>query len=64
MYTITRQIQWPDGTSIVEISEGELDYTNPDALVEKYPGEFETFDNPIEAVNTAIEICKSWRNDG
>lgn len=64
MYTITRQLQWPEGTAVVEISAGGLDYTNPDALVAKYPGEFEEFKNPIEAVETAIAICRSWRKDG
>jgi len=39
MYTVTRQIQWPDGTPVVEVSEGDINYTNPDALKEKYPGE-------------------------
>ncbi len=63
-YTVTRQLQWPDGTPVVEISAGTLDYTNPDALVAKYPGEFETFDDPREAVETAITICKAWRQDG
>jgi hypothetical protein len=64
MYTITRQLQWPEGIPVVEISDGDIDYTNPDALATKYPGEFETFDDPIETVDTAIEICKSWRGDG
>ena len=63
-YTVTRQRQWPDGTPVVEISAGGLDYTNPDALVAKYQGEFETFDDPREAVDTAIAICKAWRQDG
>jgi len=64
MYTVTRQLQWPEGTAIVEISKGSLDYTNPDALAAKYPGEFTEFSDPVEAVETAIEICRSWRNDG
>lgn len=63
-WTVTRQIQWPDGTPVVEISAGGLDYSNPDALVEKYPGEFKVFDDPREAVETAIAICRAWRNDG
>lgn len=63
-YTVTRQRQWPEGTPVVEVSAGGLDYTNPDALVEKYPGEFETFDDPREAVDAAIAICLSWREDG
>ncbi|MDP2953439.1 MAG: hypothetical protein Q8O76_09010, partial [Chloroflexota bacterium] len=63
-YTVTRQRQWPDGTPVVEVSAGGLDYTNPDALVAKYPGEFQTYDDPREAVNVAIAICEAWRKDG
>lgn len=63
-YTVTRQIQWPDGTNMVEVSVGGLDYTNPDALSPKYPGEFETYDDPREAVKCAIAICETWRQDG
>lgn len=62
-YTITRQSQWPGGLPVVEISEGGIDYTNPDALFPKYPGEFEEFNDPVKAVNVAIEICRSWRKD-
>lgn len=64
MYTVTRQIQWPEGAPVVEISDGGIDYCNPDALVEKYPGEFCEFQNPVEAVETAISICRAWRKDG
>ena len=64
MYTVTRQMQWLEGDPVVEVSEGGIDYTNPDALAAHYPGEFEEFQNPIEAVNTAIEICRAWRRDG
>lgn len=64
MYTVTRQIQWPEGLPIVEVSCGGLDYCNPDALVGKYSGEFEEFKNPIEAVDAAISICRQWRKDG
>lgn len=63
MYTITRQAQWPNGTLVVEISAGGLDYCNPDALSAKYDGEFETFENPVTAVETAIEIAKQWQKD-
>ena len=63
MFTVTRQHQWPDGAFVVEVSAGGLDYTNPDALVAKYPGEFEEFSDPREAVNTAIEIIRAWRKD-
>ena len=63
MYTVTRQHQWPDGANLVEISSGGLDYTNPDALVAKYAGEFEEYVDPRDAVETAIEICRAWRKD-
>lgn len=64
MYTVTRQRQWPDGIPMMEISAGGIDYTNPDALAAKYRGEFETFDDPREAAEVAISICKVWRRDG
>jgi len=63
-YTVTRQIQWPDGKAVVEIARGGIDYVNPDALVAKFPGEFQTFDSAIEATDTAIAICRSWRQAG
>jgi len=63
-YTVTRQIQWPEGAHVVEVSQGGIDYTNPDALVKRYSGEFETFTDPREAVETAINICKAWNKDG
>ncbi len=63
-YTVTRQLQWPEGIPVIEISAGGLDYTNPDALSAKYPGEFETYDDPVEAVEAAISICRAWRKDG
>jgi len=62
-WTVTRQGQWPNGDNIVEVSEGGIDYCNPDALVAKYAGEFQTFEDPREAAETAIEICKAWRRD-
>jgi hypothetical protein len=63
MYTVTRQAQWPDGTLIVEVSEGGIDYCNPDALSTKYEGEFCEYDDPREAVKTAIEIAEQWQAD-
>lgn len=63
-YTVTRQRQWPEGIPVVEVSAGGIDYANPDALVAKYPGEFETYDDPVEAVEVAIKICRAWRKDG
>lgn len=63
-YTVTRQLQWPDGTYVVEVSSGGIDYTNPDALGAQYPGEFQTFADPLEAAKCAIDICEKWRGDG
>ena len=63
MYIVTRQCQWPTGELVVEISTGGWDYINPDALVEKYPGEFVEFNDPREAVEAAIAIAKAWQKD-
>lgn len=63
MWTVTRQLQWQDGNNVVEVSFGNLDYTNPDALSAKYPGEFKEFSDPREAVGAAIEIAKAWQAD-
>lgn len=63
-WTVTRQLQWATGDAVVEVSEGSIDYTNPDALAEKYAGEFKSFESPMDAVTTAIEICRQWRRDG
>lgn len=64
IYTVTRQCQWPEGTPVVEVSLGGIDYTNPDALVEKYPGEMEEYHDRVEAAEIAIAICRQWRKDG
>lgn len=63
MYTVTRQLQWPDGNPMVEISEGGFDYVNPDMLTSRYPGEGMTYDNPLEAAAAAIDILNQWRRD-
>ena len=62
-YIVTRQLQWSSGEAVVEISQGGWDYINPDALCEKYPGEFEEFKDPREAVKTAIAIATQWQKD-
>lgn len=64
MYTVTRQLQFPDGLEVVEVSQGGLDYANPDMLSPRYPGEGDSYDSPLEAAGTAIEICRAWRQDG
>jgi len=62
-YVVTRQIQWPEGKQVVEISAGGFDYTNPDALVAKYPGEFGEFCDPREALKVAFDIAECWQKD-
>jgi len=61
---VTRQRQWPEGKRVVEVSVGGMDYVNPDALVAKYPGELAEYDDPIEAVEAAIDVCRKWRIEG
>jgi hypothetical protein len=60
---VSRQSYWPDGTNVVEIASGGLDYANPDMLVANWKrlGEGETFNDPREAVEAAIAICREWR---
>jgi len=63
MWTVTRQRQWPDGDTVVEISEGGIDYVNPDALAAKYPGEMDEYADPREAAEAAIRIAEAWKSD-
>jgi hypothetical protein len=63
MWTVTRQIQYPDGDYTVEISKGSYDYVNPGALVEKYEGEGKTYNSAVEAVEVAIKIQTQWQKD-
>lgn len=63
MHTVTRQINTYEGTKCVEISAGCIDYANPGALVKAYPGEFETYDDPRNAVEAAIQIAQLWQKD-
>jgi hypothetical protein len=63
MWTVTRQSQWPEGTLCVEISRGDINYSNPGMLVGSYPGEGAEFNDPREAVQTAIEIAQAWQKD-
>jgi hypothetical protein len=63
MHTVTRQHQWPEGDFVVEISEGDINYANPGALVDKYDGEMGEYEDPREAVETAITIAQQWQVD-
>jgi hypothetical protein len=58
-YCVTKQIQWPDGTRVVEISSGDEDYTNPGAL----GGHFESHETATEAVEDAIALALKWQQE-
>ena len=62
-FTVTRQSQWSTGDQVVEVSQGDINYSNPDMLCRKYKGEGETFEGMHDAVLTAIKIVKSWKKD-
>jgi hypothetical protein len=64
MFFVSRQIEYPSGTYLVEICEGQ-DYASPDMLTIKYGrlGEGQEFSSPIEAVESAIAIKEAWRKD-
>lgn len=60
-FTVTRQHRWHDGYKIVEVSQGGIDYANPDALVKKWQGEFQEYTGMTAAVEAAIGIAKAWQ---
>lgn len=62
-FTVTRQHRWDDGKFIVEITQGDHDWSNPGALSAKYNNEFETFTGMKPAAEAAIEIAKKWKAD-
>jgi hypothetical protein len=63
VFTVTRQCQWPHGDCVVEISQGGVDYSNPDCLSGQYPGEIEEYDGMTDAVEAAIKIAEAWQAD-
>lgn len=63
MYTVTRQHQWPDGDYVVEISQGGIDYANPDALTPVYAEEMTEYESADEAAENAIHIAQAWQAD-
>jgi hypothetical protein len=64
VWFVSRQCYWPDGTKVVEVAAGGRDYANAGMLCAKYSGEGEEYRDPVEAVEVAIAICRSWRRDG
>ena len=64
-FFVSRQSSWPSGDLYVEVAGGGRDYANPGMLVERYRplGEGREYDDPREAVEAAIAICRAWRKD-
>ena len=60
-FTVTRQHRYHDGYKIVEVSQGGIDYANPDALCKKWQGEMEEYTGMTAAVEAAIGIAKAWQ---
>lgn len=60
-FTVTRQHRYHDGYKIVEVSQGGIDYANPDALCKKWQGEFDEYTGMTAAVEAAIGIAKAWQ---
>lgn len=66
MWFVSRQCYWgvdPEDQNVVEIASGGLNYANPDMLVPKYYGEGGEYEDPREAVETALDIAKQWKAD-
>lgn len=57
-YCVTKQLQWPDGDRVVEVSVGDYNYTNPDAI-----GHIEEFEFATEAAQRAIKLQQEWQQD-
>jgi hypothetical protein len=65
-FFVSRQIYWPEGTPVVEVACGGLDYANPDMLCVAFraQGEGCEYVDPVEAAEAAIAVCKLWRQHG
>lgn len=57
-YCVTKQLQWPDRDRVVEVSVGDYNYTNPDAI-----GHIEEFEFATEAAQRAIELQQEWQQE-
>lgn len=64
MYCVTRQSNYYDsGAYSVEVAR-DFEISSPGALVAKFAGEFEEYDDPREAVTVAISIRREWTRAG
>ena len=62
-YFVSRQHYYYQDIYMVEIAYPSIDYSSPDMLIEKYSGEGESYNNPIEALEVAISIMEQWQTD-
>jgi hypothetical protein len=60
-FFVSRQCYYYSHVSVVEVVSGGIDNSGADMLCAVYPGEGQEYDDPVEAVETAIEVCKAWR---
>ena len=58
-YCVTKQVQYPDGDRVVEISGGTFDYVNPDCLSDG----IKECQTATEAVEYAIELAQKWQTE-
>ena len=63
MWFVSRQKYYYQQIKVVEIAYPSIDYSSPDMLIAKYAGEGESYDNPIEALESAINIMEQWQTD-
>lgn len=63
MFVVTRQLQWPEGKKVVELSYGSIDYVNPDALSPMFEGEMEEINDPRDAAKIAISVYNKWKKN-
>jgi len=59
-FFVSRQCYYYSHKSVVEVTTGGYDYAGADMLVPDHEGEDREYDDPVEAVETAIEICRAW----
>ena len=57
-YCVTKQVQWPDGDMVVEVSIGDFNYCNPGAM-----GDIEEFEFAVDAAQRAIELQEEWQQE-
>jgi hypothetical protein len=62
-FYVSRQNYYYSGEHVVEITSGGADYAGADMYTPHYDGEGCEYEDPREAVKTAIEIRDSWKAD-